>query len=53
VPVPVGDPEALAAGVADALTSASDLGAAGRARARAFSWEQAASACREIYVSLT
>ena len=52
VPVPIGEPDALAEGVAEALAAASMLGAAGRERARAFSWDQAASACRDIYISL-
>jgi glycosyltransferase involved in cell wall biosynthesis len=52
VQVPVGEPDALAEGVAAALAAAATLGAAGRERARAFSWDRAASACRDIYVSL-
>ncbi|MDQ1631748.1 MAG: hypothetical protein QOC80_1720, partial [Frankiaceae bacterium] len=52
VPVPVGDADALARGVAEALAASVGLGAAGRERARAYSWDRAASACREIYVSL-
>jgi glycosyltransferase involved in cell wall biosynthesis len=52
VPVPVGEPNALAEGVAEALAASARLGAAGRRRAGAYSWERAASACRDIYVSL-
>jgi glycosyltransferase involved in cell wall biosynthesis len=52
VPVPIGEPDALAEGVAEAVASAPVLAAAGRERARAFSWDRAASACRDIYMSL-
>jgi glycosyltransferase involved in cell wall biosynthesis len=55
LPVPVGDPAALAAATArlvadDALLG--KIGAAGRARAADFSWTAAARACWQIYRDL-
>jgi glycosyltransferase involved in cell wall biosynthesis len=51
VTVPVGEADALADGVAQALRRAADLGEAGRRRAAEFSWERAAGRCWRIYTS--
>ena len=50
--VPIGDAEALAEAVRDAIEQTTALGAAGRARAAEYSWERAAATCWDIYATV-
>ncbi len=50
--VPCGDAEALASGVAAALTRHAELSAAGLERVTSFTWDAAARACWELYARL-
>jgi len=52
VVVPCGDAEALASGVAAALTRRAELSAAGLERVTSFTWDAAARACWELYARL-
>ncbi len=52
VATPVGDANALAEGVVEALRRRDQLAAAGRRRAREFSWTTAAERCWQIYRSV-
>jgi len=47
--VDAGDPAAIAAGIAEAISRRADLRALGLERARAFSWDETASRTRSVY----